>query len=164
MFRRPPRTQEKAVASARPAQPAPAPMMPHQASASSAQDRDSSGPSQGGFPVNCLQKAGVFVQKIVTTTGMQILHMFYFFLIWFPFFFLYFLFFVQIVHVCLWKHLNLNISVLDLFQTSWFQAQTAHQMCRPGSPLERAFMLSGAQKVHYPDTANMLFHFCHDSK
>lgn len=46
-------------------------MMPRQASSASASaPRDgSSGSSLGGFSVTCLQKAGVLVQKIVTTTG-----------------------------------------------------------------------------------------------
>lgn len=47
-------------------------MMPRQASAGSAPGDSSSGSSLGGFPVNCLQKAGVFVQRIVTTTDIVI--------------------------------------------------------------------------------------------
>lgn len=70
-FRRPPPCpEEKPVASIRPSQSTPLPMMPRQASASSAPIDDSS----GGFPVNCLQKAGVSVQKIVTTTGRQLVY------------------------------------------------------------------------------------------
>lgn len=45
-------------------------MMPRQASHSSAPTADSD--SSSGFPVNYLQKAGVFVQKIVTTTDIVI--------------------------------------------------------------------------------------------
>uniref|UniRef100_A0AAX7STZ2 RAD54 like 2 n=1 Tax=Astatotilapia calliptera TaxID=8154 RepID=A0AAX7STZ2_ASTCA len=62
----------KPVASVRPVQSTPVSMMPRQASASSAPGNDSSKCSLGGFPVNCLQKAGVFVQKIVTTTDIVI--------------------------------------------------------------------------------------------
>lgn len=69
--RPPPRAEEKPVASVRPVQSTPVPMMPRQASAGSAPSDDSSASSLGGFPVNCLQKAGVFVQRIVTTTGRQ---------------------------------------------------------------------------------------------
>uniref|UniRef100_A0A8P4GJX6 Helicase C-terminal domain-containing protein n=1 Tax=Dicentrarchus labrax TaxID=13489 RepID=A0A8P4GJX6_DICLA len=71
-WRPPPRTEEKPVASVRPVQSTPVPMMPRQASAGSAPSDDSSGSSLGGFPVNCLQKAGVFVQRIVTTTDIVI--------------------------------------------------------------------------------------------
>ncbi|XP_040905386.1 helicase ARIP4-like isoform X2 [Toxotes jaculatrix] len=71
-WRPPPRTEEKPVASVRPVQSTPVPMMPRQASAASAPGNNSSGSSLGGFPVNCLQKAGVFVQKIVTTTDIVI--------------------------------------------------------------------------------------------
>ncbi|KAM3842946.1 LOW QUALITY PROTEIN: helicase ARIP4-like, partial [Diretmus argenteus] len=73
-WRPPPRVEEKKppVASVRPVQPTPVPMMPRQASAGSAPSNASSGSSLGGFPVNYLQKAGVFVQKIVTTTDIVI--------------------------------------------------------------------------------------------
>ncbi|XP_071331374.1 helicase ARIP4-like isoform X2 [Trachinotus anak] len=71
-WRPPPRTEEKPVASVRPVQSTPVPMMPRQASAGSTPVNNSSGSSLGGFPVNCLQKAGVFVQKIVTTTDIVI--------------------------------------------------------------------------------------------
>ncbi|KAM6983009.1 helicase ARIP4-like isoform 1-T1 [Tautogolabrus adspersus] len=71
-WRPPNRTEEKPVASARPVQSTPVPMMPRQATAGSAPAHDSSASSLGGFPVNCLQKAGVFVQKIVTTTDIVI--------------------------------------------------------------------------------------------
>uniref|UniRef100_A0A674CJQ5 RAD54 like 2 n=1 Tax=Salmo trutta TaxID=8032 RepID=A0A674CJQ5_SALTR len=70
-FRRPPpRQDEKAVASIRPVQSTPIPMLPRQASHASASTADSD--SSSGFPVNYLQKAGVFVQKIVTTTDIVI--------------------------------------------------------------------------------------------
>ncbi|KAM4737933.1 helicase ARIP4-like isoform 2-T2 [Anableps anableps] len=71
-WRPPTRTEEKPVASVRPVQSASAPMMPRHVAAGSAPDRGSSSSSLGGFPVNCLQKAGVFVQKIVTTTDIVI--------------------------------------------------------------------------------------------
>uniref|UniRef100_A0A3P8QCU0 RAD54 like 2 n=1 Tax=Astatotilapia calliptera TaxID=8154 RepID=A0A3P8QCU0_ASTCA len=71
-WRPPTSTEEKPVASVRPVQSTPVSMMPRQASASSAPGNDSSKCSLGGFPVNCLQKAGVFVQKIVTTTDIVI--------------------------------------------------------------------------------------------
>ncbi|XP_018530642.1 helicase ARIP4 isoform X3 [Lates calcarifer] len=71
-WRPPPRTEEKPVASVRPVQSTPVPMMPRQVSAGSAPGNDSPGSKLGGFPVNCLQKAGVFVQKIVTTTDIVI--------------------------------------------------------------------------------------------
>ncbi|XP_040008195.1 helicase ARIP4-like isoform X2 [Xiphias gladius] len=71
-WRPPTRTDEKPMASVRPVQSTPVPMMPRQASAGSAPGNDSSRSSLGGFPVNCLQKAGVFVQKIVTTTDIVI--------------------------------------------------------------------------------------------
>ncbi|XP_029994731.1 helicase ARIP4-like isoform X2 [Sphaeramia orbicularis] len=71
-WRPPPRTEEKPVASVRPVQSTSVPMMPRQASTGSAPSSDSSMSRLGGFPVNCLQKAGVFVQKIVTTTDIVI--------------------------------------------------------------------------------------------
>ncbi|XP_007575196.1 helicase ARIP4-like isoform X2 [Poecilia formosa] len=71
-WRPPTRTEEKPVASVRPVQSASAPMMPRHVAAGSGPDRGSSSSSLGGFPVNCLQKAGVFVQKIVTTTDIVI--------------------------------------------------------------------------------------------
>uniref|UniRef100_A0A665TA60 Helicase ARIP4-like n=1 Tax=Echeneis naucrates TaxID=173247 RepID=A0A665TA60_ECHNA len=71
-LRPPPRTEEKTVANFRPVQSTPVPMMPRQVSTGSTPGHNSSGSSLGGFPVNCLQKAGVFVQKIVTTTDIVI--------------------------------------------------------------------------------------------
>ncbi|XP_024148626.1 helicase ARIP4 isoform X3 [Oryzias melastigma] len=64
--------EEKPVASVRPVQSTPIPMMPRQTSSGSGPNRDPSRSSLEGFPVNCLQKAGVFVQKIVTTTDIII--------------------------------------------------------------------------------------------
>ncbi|CAB1329463.1 unnamed protein product, partial [Coregonus sp. 'balchen'] len=69
-WRPPPRQDEKPVASDRPVQSTPVPMMPRQASHASTPTADSD--SSSGFPVNYLQKAGVFVQKIVTTTDIVI--------------------------------------------------------------------------------------------
>uniref|UniRef100_A0A4W5PEA3 RAD54 like 2 n=1 Tax=Hucho hucho TaxID=62062 RepID=A0A4W5PEA3_9TELE len=68
--RPPPRQDEKPVASIHPVQSTPIPMLPRQASHASASTADSD--SSSGFPVNYLQKAGVFVQKIVTTTDIVI--------------------------------------------------------------------------------------------
>lgn len=78
--RPPPRSEEKPVTSVRPVQTTPVPMVPRQASAGSAPRDDASESSIGGFPVNCLQKAGVFVQRIVTTSGkpaVQVLDFFF---------------------------------------------------------------------------------------
>ncbi|XP_034733697.1 helicase ARIP4-like isoform X1 [Etheostoma cragini] len=71
-WRPPPRTEEKPGATVRPVQSTPVPMTPRQVSAGSDPGNDSSGSSLGGFPINCLQKAGVFVQRIVTTTDIVI--------------------------------------------------------------------------------------------
>ena len=58
------RSDEKPVASVRPVQSTPIPMMPRQVSLGIP------GSSAGGnFPVNYLQKAGVHVQRVITTTG-----------------------------------------------------------------------------------------------
>ncbi|XP_028307929.1 helicase ARIP4-like isoform X2 [Gouania willdenowi] len=70
-WRPPTCTEEKPVASVQPVQSTPVPMIPRPTSAGSACE-DSSASSLGGFPVNCLQKAGVFVQKIVTPNDMVI--------------------------------------------------------------------------------------------
>uniref|UniRef100_A0A8C6LPC2 RAD54 like 2 n=1 Tax=Nothobranchius furzeri TaxID=105023 RepID=A0A8C6LPC2_NOTFU len=64
--------KEKPVANVRPVQSASVPMVSRQVSGKSPPDRDSSKSGQEGFNVNCLQKAGVFVQKIVTTTDIMI--------------------------------------------------------------------------------------------
>ncbi|XP_049611705.1 helicase ARIP4 isoform X1 [Syngnathus scovelli] len=70
---RPPHTEKKLGGNVRPVQSAPVPAVPCQVSAGSAPtSKDSSPSSFGGFPVSCLQKAGVFVQKIITTTDMVI--------------------------------------------------------------------------------------------
>ncbi|XP_034027632.1 helicase ARIP4-like isoform X2 [Thalassophryne amazonica] len=71
-WRPPARTEEKPVASVRPVQSTPVPMIPRQVPAGSTQSSDTSGSSLGGFPLHCLQKAGVFVQKIVTTSDIVI--------------------------------------------------------------------------------------------
>ncbi|XP_056155506.1 helicase ARIP4-like [Lampris incognitus] len=71
-WRPPPRVEEKPVAGVRPVQSTSVPTVPSQVSASSTPSNASSECSLGGFPVNYLQKAGVFVQKIVTTTDIVI--------------------------------------------------------------------------------------------
>ncbi|XP_026222893.1 helicase ARIP4-like isoform X3 [Anabas testudineus] len=71
-WRPPPRTEEKPASGVRPVQSTPVPMVPRQTTSGSASGNGPSGSSLGGFPVNCLQKAGVFVQKIVTTTDIVI--------------------------------------------------------------------------------------------
>lgn len=58
------RPDEKPVASVRPIQSTPIPMMPRQVGLGMAGSS-----SNGSLPVNFLQKAGVQVQRIVTTTG-----------------------------------------------------------------------------------------------
>ncbi|TKS71380.1 Helicase ARIP4 [Collichthys lucidus] len=58
------RPDEKPVASVRPIQSTPIPMMPRQVGMGMAGSS-----SAGSLPVNFLQKAGVYVQRIVTTTG-----------------------------------------------------------------------------------------------
>ncbi|XP_061760821.1 helicase ARIP4-like isoform X2 [Nerophis ophidion] len=69
---RPPHAEEKPVTGVQAAQSSPVPSMHLQASVGSAPAKDSSPSGLGGFPVNYLQKAGVFVQKIITTTDMVI--------------------------------------------------------------------------------------------
>ncbi|KAJ3603212.1 hypothetical protein NHX12_030955 [Muraenolepis orangiensis] len=59
------RPEDKPVASVRPIQSTPIPMMPRQANMAGSS-------SGGGFPINFLQKAGVYVQRIVTTTDIVI--------------------------------------------------------------------------------------------
>lgn len=56
------RPDDKPVASVRPIQSTPIPMMPRQVGMGMVG-------SSGSLPVNFLQKAGVYVQRIVTTTG-----------------------------------------------------------------------------------------------
>lgn len=58
------RPDDKPVASVRPIQSTPIPMMPRQVGMGMAGSS-----STGSLPVNFLQKAGVYVQRIVTTTG-----------------------------------------------------------------------------------------------
>lgn len=58
------RADDKPVASVRPIQSTPIPMMPRQVAMGMAGSS-----AAGGLPVNSLQKAGVQVQRIVTTTG-----------------------------------------------------------------------------------------------
>uniref|UniRef100_A0A4W4E2X8 RAD54 like 2 n=1 Tax=Electrophorus electricus TaxID=8005 RepID=A0A4W4E2X8_ELEEL len=59
------RLDEKPIASVRPVQSTPIPMMPRQASMGGHA-------SSSTFPVNYLQKAGVYVQRIITTTDIVI--------------------------------------------------------------------------------------------
>ncbi|XP_029286537.1 helicase ARIP4 isoform X2 [Cottoperca gobio] len=61
------RPDDKPVASVRPIQSTPIPMMPRQAGMGMAGSS-----SAGSLPVNFLQKAGVYVQRIVTTTDIVI--------------------------------------------------------------------------------------------
>lgn len=56
------RPDHKPVASVRPIQSTPIPMMPRQAGMAALSP-------VGSLPLNFLQKAGVYVQRIVTTTG-----------------------------------------------------------------------------------------------
>ncbi|CAL8278507.1 unnamed protein product [Boreogadus saida] len=67
-WRPPPRMEEKPVANVQTVQSTPTPIMPCQAPADTTASDPSEG-SLGGFPINYLHKAGVLVQKIVTTTG-----------------------------------------------------------------------------------------------
>uniref|UniRef100_A0A8C5BFH4 Uncharacterized protein n=1 Tax=Gadus morhua TaxID=8049 RepID=A0A8C5BFH4_GADMO len=69
--RPPPRMEEKPVANVQTVQSTPTPTMPCQAPADTTASDPSEG-SLGGFPINYLHKAGVFVQKIVTTTDIVI--------------------------------------------------------------------------------------------
>ncbi|XP_054243250.1 helicase ARIP4 [Indicator indicator] len=63
--------EDKPVASVRPVQSTPIPMMPRHVPMGSAGSTSSSNPAVN-FPINYLQRAGVFVQKIVTTTDIVI--------------------------------------------------------------------------------------------
>ncbi|XP_072298126.1 helicase ARIP4-like isoform X2 [Eucyclogobius newberryi] len=69
-WRPPARVEDKPVTSVRPVKSATVPMMPRLATDPTPNSDSAS--KLGGFPVNCLQKAGVVVQKIVTTTDMVI--------------------------------------------------------------------------------------------
>ena len=60
--------EEKPAANVQTVQSTPTPTMPCQVPADTTASDPSEG-SLGGFPINYLHKAGVFVQKIVTTTG-----------------------------------------------------------------------------------------------
>ncbi|XP_076132128.1 helicase ARIP4-like isoform X1 [Alosa pseudoharengus] len=73
-WRPPPRQEEKPMASVRPVQSTPVPMAPRQASQGTgpASSASASSNSALSFNLNNLQKAGVFVQKIVTTTDIVI--------------------------------------------------------------------------------------------
>ncbi|KAM9342472.1 LOW QUALITY PROTEIN: helicase ARIP4-like [Pholidichthys leucotaenia] len=71
-WRPPTQPEEKPVASIHPVQSTSVPLMPCQALAGSTSGSDSSRSSLRGFPVSCLQKAGVSVQKTVTTTDIVI--------------------------------------------------------------------------------------------
>ncbi|XP_042741347.1 helicase ARIP4 isoform X1 [Lagopus leucura] len=63
--------EDKPVASVRPVQSTPIPMMPRHVPLGSAGSTSSSNPAVN-FPINYLQRAGVLVQKIVTTTDIVI--------------------------------------------------------------------------------------------
>ncbi|XP_074952559.1 helicase ARIP4 isoform X2 [Phalacrocorax aristotelis] len=63
--------EDKPVASVRPVQSTPIPMMPRHVPMGSGGSASSSNPAVN-FPINYLQRAGVFVQKIVTTTDIVI--------------------------------------------------------------------------------------------
>lgn len=63
------KSDEKPVASVRPVQSTPIPMMPrHVSLGGSVSSAPSTNPAMN-FPINYLQRAGVLVQKVVTTTG-----------------------------------------------------------------------------------------------
>ncbi|KAM7095311.1 LOW QUALITY PROTEIN: helicase ARIP4 [Ciconia maguari] len=63
--------EDKPLASVRPVQSTPIPMMPRHVPMGSAGSTSNSNPAVN-FPINYLQRAGVFVQKIVTTTDIVI--------------------------------------------------------------------------------------------
>ncbi|XP_058415756.1 helicase ARIP4 isoform X5 [Diceros bicornis minor] len=67
------KSDEKPVASVRPVQSTPIPMMPrHVPLGGSVSSASSTNPAMN-FPINYLQRAGVLVQKVVTTTGWKLL-------------------------------------------------------------------------------------------
>uniref|UniRef100_A0AAR2KTB9 RAD54 like 2 n=1 Tax=Pygocentrus nattereri TaxID=42514 RepID=A0AAR2KTB9_PYGNA len=70
--RPPPQQEDKPAASIHSAQASPAPTIPQQAEQGPAPSSASSSKSAVNFPVTYLQKAGVFVQKIVITTDIVI--------------------------------------------------------------------------------------------
>ncbi|KAJ8258336.1 hypothetical protein COCON_G00173480, partial [Conger conger] len=67
-----PRLDEKPVASVRPVQATPIPLMPRQVPLGHAPSMAAGSSAGVGLPVSYLQKAGVYVQKIVTTTDITI--------------------------------------------------------------------------------------------
>uniref|UniRef100_A0AAR2K153 Helicase ARIP4 n=1 Tax=Pygocentrus nattereri TaxID=42514 RepID=A0AAR2K153_PYGNA len=71
-WRPPPQQEDKPAASIHSAQASPAPTIPQQAEQGPAPSSASSSKSAVNFPVTYLQKAGVFVQKIVITTDIVI--------------------------------------------------------------------------------------------
>lgn len=64
--------EDKPVASVRPVQSTPIPMMPRHVPLGGTGSASGSNPAVN-FPINYLQRAGVLVQKIVTTTGQSLL-------------------------------------------------------------------------------------------
>ncbi|KAM6976876.1 helicase ARIP4-like [Aplochiton taeniatus] len=71
-WRPPPQVEEKPVSSVWPTHATPVPLVPRQGPAGSTPTNKLSESNLTDFPVNYLQKAGVFVQKIVTTTDIVI--------------------------------------------------------------------------------------------
>lgn len=63
------KSDEKPVASVRPVQSTPIPMMPRHVPLGGGVSCASSTNPAMNFPINYLQRAGVLVQKVVTTTG-----------------------------------------------------------------------------------------------
>lgn len=63
------KSDEKPVASVRPVQSTPIPMMPRHVPLGGGVSCASSTNPAVNFPINYLQRAGVLVQKVVTTTG-----------------------------------------------------------------------------------------------
>lgn len=117
--------------------------MPRQTSSGSAPRDSSSGSSLGGFPVTGLQKAGVFVQKIVITTGT---------LTALPV--------LPVLSSSLMTEIMIKLLInlhFLLFQTWRYQAPTARQMPRPESPLDRASISSAGPKVQTPLHFSVIF-------
>lgn len=63
------KSDEKPVASVRPVQSTPIPMMPRHVPLGGGVSSASGTNAAMNFPINYLQRAGVLVQKVVTTTG-----------------------------------------------------------------------------------------------
>lgn len=63
------KSDEKPVASVRPVQSTPIPMMPRHVPLGGGVSSASGTNPAMNFPINYLQRAGVLVQKVVTTTG-----------------------------------------------------------------------------------------------